>query len=74
MDSAIRANQMSSEYYDTIDHLEKQSVDADYILGWAGGYLDNPAREEQRVTQAYTAGYADGKAGHTEQAEQFTIQ
>ena len=35
---------MSSEYYDTIDHLENQSVDADYILGWAGGYLDNPAR------------------------------
>ena len=56
---------MSSEYYDTIEHLENQSVDADYILGWAGGYLDNPAREEQRVTQAYTAGYADGKAGHT---------
>ena len=57
---------MSSEYYDTIDHLEKQSVDADYILGWAGGFLDNPAREEQRLTQAYTAGYADGKARHTE--------
>jgi len=74
MDSAIRVSQMSSEYYDTIDHLQKQSVDADYILGWAGGYLDNPAREEQRVTPAYTAGYADGKAGHTEQAGQFTIQ
>jgi len=25
-----------------------------------GGYLVNPEREEQRVTDAYEAGYADG--------------
>ena len=36
--------------------------------------LFRPAREAHRVTPADTAGYADGKAGHTEQAGQFTIQ
>ena len=51
---------MGNLYYETIDKMEKQGVDAEYINGWASGFLHNPKREEQRITAAYTAGYADG--------------
>lgn len=51
---------MSNPYYQAIDKMEKQGVDAEYINGWACGYLHNPKREEQRVTPAYDAGYQDG--------------
>ena len=52
---------MDKTYYDAIDKMEKAGVARDYIVGWAGGYLENPEREEQRVTDAYEAGYNDGK-------------
>jgi len=51
---------MNSEYYESIDKMEKANVSRDYIVGWASGYLQNPMREEQRVTDAYEAGYNDG--------------
>lgn len=51
---------MGNDYYETIDKMEKQGVDPEYINGWAGGYLHNPKREEQRVNEVYEAGYADG--------------
>ena len=51
---------MNSEYYDSINKMEKANVSRDYIVGWASGYLQNPMREEQRVTDAYEAGYNDG--------------
>ena len=51
---------MGNDYYETIDKMEKHGVDREYINGWASGYLHNPKREEQRITGAYTAGYADG--------------
>lgn len=51
---------MSNPYYETIDRMEKQSVDIEYINGWACGYLRHPRREEQHVTPAYEAGYQDG--------------
>jgi len=51
---------MNSEYYDSINKMEKENVSRDYIVGWASGYLQNPMREEQRVTDAYEAGYNDG--------------
>ena len=51
---------MSNTYYEAIDRMEKSGVDPDYILGWASGYLHNPAREAQRVSAAYEAGYAHG--------------
>ena len=57
---------MGSAYYDAIDGMEKKQVDPEYINGWASGYLRNPKREQQRVTEAYEAGYAAGlekKAG-----------
>ena len=51
---------MGNDYYEAIDKMEKQSVDVEYINGWASGYLHNPKREEQRVNEGYAAGYADG--------------
>lgn len=51
---------MNKEYYDSVVAMEKAGVDAEYLQGWQGGYLLNPEREEQRVTDAYKAGYADG--------------
>ncbi|MGB1109317.1 MAG: Alvin_2107 family globule sulfur oxidation protein [Gammaproteobacteria bacterium] len=52
---------MDNFYRETIDKMEKAGVNRDYLVGWAGGYLQNPAREEQRVNEAYDAGYADGE-------------
>lgn len=51
---------MNSDYYDAVTRLEKMGVDPEYILGWQGGRLRNPPREEQRVSEAYTSGYQDG--------------
>lgn len=62
---------MNKTYYAFVDELEKKGVSRDYIQGWMGGYLGNPAREEQRVTDAYCAGYADGKGRCTEHAGQY---
>ncbi|RMD71357.1 MAG: hypothetical protein D6819_01955 [Gammaproteobacteria bacterium] len=62
---------MDKFYYETIDKLEKMGVDRDYILGWASGYLGNPEREEQRITEAYAKGYEDGQNKTTEHAEAF---
>ncbi|MBI1425176.1 MAG: hypothetical protein GC149_17140 [Gammaproteobacteria bacterium] len=47
-------------YHDAVDAMEKAGVDPEYIQGWQGGFLINPKREEQRVTDAYEAGYDDG--------------
>jgi len=62
---------MDKRYYDTIDKLEKMNIDREYILGWIGGYLHNPDREEQRATKAYSAGYADGENKEVTQAENW---
>ena len=51
-----------------IDKLEKMGVNPDYVQGWAGGFLGNPEREEQRVTDAYSAGYEDGQNQTTDSA------
>ncbi|MDH3638200.1 MAG: hypothetical protein OES09_07015 [Gammaproteobacteria bacterium] len=62
---------MDKTYYDTVDRLEKAGVDRDYILGWIGGYMSSPKREEQRITEAYEAGYEDGLGKQTEKSENF---
>ncbi|MDA9982276.1 hypothetical protein N9H39_05985 [Gammaproteobacteria bacterium] len=64
---------MDKHYYETVDNLEKLNVDRDYILGWIGGYLRNPHREEQRVTEAYTSGYADGESKQTTHADNWKV-
>lgn len=57
---------MNKTYYETIDKMEKAGVDKEYINGWACGFLHNPKREEQRVTEAYEAGYNDGTESKTD--------
>ena len=52
---------MDQAYRDAITKMEDANVDPEYVLGWQGGYLGHPEREEQRVTDAYTAGYEDGQ-------------
>jgi len=52
---------MNQEYRDAITKMEDMTVNAEYILGWQGGFLGHPKREEQRVTEAYEAGYEDGE-------------
>ena len=56
---------MSTTYYEAIDSMEKKGVDPEYINGWAGGFLHNPKREEQRINDAYEAGYAHGLERNT---------
>ena len=62
---------MDKQYYETVDKLEKMGVARDYIQGWIGGYLDNPKREEQRLNEAYNAGYEDGQSKQMSNAEKF---
>lgn len=57
---------MNQTYYDAVTKMEELGVDDEYILGWQSGFLQNPEREEQRVTEAYTAGYEDGEEKSTE--------
>ena len=52
---------MDQTYYDAVTKMEQMGVDDEYIQGWQAGYLMNPKREEQRVTEAYEAGYGDGE-------------
>ena len=48
---------MNQEYFDKVTELEKMNASDQYILGWQEGYQDAPEVEEQRVTDAYQAGY-----------------
>jgi hypothetical protein len=52
---------MDQTYYDAVTKMEQMGVEDEYIQGWQAGYLQNPQREEQRTTEAYDAGYADGE-------------
>jgi len=52
---------MNDVYYSTIDKMEKAKVSREYVVGWASGFLQNPKREEQRLNDAYEAGYSDGE-------------
>ncbi len=62
---------MTDIYYETVDRLEKMGVDREYIIGWMGGFMNNPPREEQRLTEAYSAGYEDGQNQSTDSADKF---
>ena len=53
-------------YHKTVVEMEKAGVDPEYLQGWQGGFLVNPRREEQRVNDAYNAGYEDGSSGVTD--------
>lgn len=53
---------MDNTYYQMLDTMQKAGVDQQYIDGWASGYLHNPPRGSQFVTEGYTAGYEDGRS------------
>ncbi len=53
-------------YHVTLKKMQEAGVDMRYYHGWASGALQNTPLEEQRVTEAYNAGYEDGKSGNTE--------
>lgn len=57
---------MDQAYHETVGKLQKAGVDREYVDGWVGGYLHNPKREEQRITEGYTAGYEDGTNRNTD--------
>ena len=52
---------MNETYRNAIVQMEEQGVQDEYILGWQGGFLGHPPREETRTTDAYAAGYEDGQ-------------
>ena len=62
---------MNKEYFDLVTKLENMDVSDDYLIGWQEGYLRSPKLEEQRVTDAYDAGYEDGENKVTDNAEKF---
>ena len=62
---------MDQTYYDSIDKMEKAGIDREYMVGWMGGYLQNPEREEQRTTEAYAAGFEDGSNKNTDNMDKF---
>ena len=51
---------MDQAYRDATTKMEEMGLQEQYIIGWQGGYLGHPEREEQQVNDAYTAGYEDG--------------
>jgi len=53
-------------YYDTVARMQKANVDPEYVQGWVGGFMGNPRREEQRITEAYEAGFKAGENGDTD--------
>ena len=63
---------MDKTYHDVCVKMEKMGVDPEYVLGWQGGYLGHPGREEQRVTEAYSSGYQDGQEKATDKFQDWT--
>ena len=63
---------MNQAYREATTKMEDMNVDPEYVLGWQGGFLGHPKREEQRVNEAYSAGYEDGKAHNTDNFGNWT--
>lgn len=57
---------MNQNYYDAVTKMEQAGVDDEYVQGWQSGFITMPKREEQRLTEAYEAGYTDGAEQNTE--------
>jgi len=55
-----------TEYHSTLKAMHEAGVSDAYYHGWASGALENPLLEEQRITEAYTAGYEHGQSGNLE--------
>ncbi len=52
---------MDQAYRDATAEMEDMGVNEEYIIGWQGGYLGHPEREEQLLNEAYEAGREDGQ-------------
>lgn len=63
---------MDQTYYDAVTKMEQMGVNEDYVMGWQSGYLQLPQREEQRVTEAYEAGFADGEEKNLDNLADWT--
>lgn len=50
-------------YHSTLKKMQEAGANPEYCHGWASGALGNPELEEQRVTDAYTAGFEHGGQG-----------
>ena len=55
-----------SVYHSALKTMHEAGAVPEYCHGWASGALGNTLLEEQRVTDAYTAGYADGQNGNVD--------
>ncbi|MEJ2509018.1 MAG: hypothetical protein P8009_06000 [Gammaproteobacteria bacterium] len=62
---------MNQTYYEAVTKMESAGVDPEYINGWQCGFLLNPKREEQRLNDAYNAGYEDGTNRSTDNFSQW---
>ncbi len=52
---------MDQLYRDATTEMENLGVNDEYIIGWQGGYLGHPVREEQALNEAYGSGREDGQ-------------
>ncbi len=64
---------MNQAYRDATTKMEEMNVNSEYVLGWQGGFLGHPLREEQRLTKAYEAGYEDGSAKSTDNLGKWVV-
>ena len=64
---------MNQIYRDATTKMEEMDVNPEYVLGWQGGFLGHPLREEQRLTEAYEAGYEDGSARSTDNLSKWVV-
>ncbi len=51
---------MDQTYRDATTRMEELGVQEEYVIGWQGGYLGHPEREEQLLNEVYEAGRAAG--------------
>lgn len=58
-------------YHATLKKMHEAGVRPQYCHGWASGVLGNTPLEEQRVTDAYTAGYEDGENANVDAYKQW---
>jgi len=64
---------MNQAYRDATAKMEEMKVNPEYVLGWQGGYLGHPMREEQRLSEAYEAGYEDGSEKSTDNLGKWVV-
>ena len=65
---------MNQAYRDATTKMEEMKVNPEYILGWQGGFLGHPLREEQRLNAAYEAGYEDGSEQSTDNLGKWVVK